>query len=114
MNLDQRIIEVLILDGAQTASALADRFNLSWERTNDILDGLAKQGQVCCLPGQRPGDAVCSQCPDTEYEDAEPGEPCEFEFCHGRMIDACFWRFCGGPVSQALSVESQISNSRIH
>lgn len=106
-DLRQTLIETLIFEGAQTASQLADSLSQPLRSVNDCLGDLVRSGQVRCVVGSRLGDRICPNC-QTEYQDAEPGDRCDLlDWCQGYLIDDCKWVFCGGPVSQVLSLTQQ-------
>lgn len=105
--LHNRIIETLIFDGPTLAGDLADTFGVSREEIVEALNELKDDGQVAPRWNRLPGDAVCSEDYRHRYEeveDEELGSGCEEEGCFGFLVDDCRWRYCGGPVSEALRV----------
>ncbi len=96
----QDVIEAVIFGGAPTADELAEELDCYYEDVVEQLEQLRAEGLVCNLLYEATRDyenAFCA-CP------LVPGYHTHFREIH--------WRYCGGPISQALSIESQISDSR--
>jgi predicted transcriptional regulator len=104
--LGREIIEALILDGTQTGEELAETLKIRkrWTRRSVMreLQELARQGQIRTWKTDRPGDTSCVHC-GRRFVESEPGDRCP-RLCGGWLVDDCAWVFCGGPISQALSI----------
>ena len=96
--LSSQIAEVLIFHGESTASKIARRLGAKRDEVIVRLESLRAEGQV----GRNGaiGDCVCKRC-DVEWLESEPGDSCELNYCPGRLVDDCYWVFCGGPISKA-------------
>lgn len=107
---NNRLIEALIFEPL-TASELADILRSNWSEVIEVLQELSLQGLVRAGFNQVEGDMICVTCGEEDQGDeAEPGFDCihrgEGETgCPGWVVDNCWWVYCGGPISRALSGE---------
>jgi hypothetical protein len=86
--LRQDMIEVLIRHNRPTATEIAAYLDWYYEDVVEMLEQLRDEGLVCNLVGEEPGDVF------GDYETQGTNE----------VIQHVHWRWCGGPVSEALRV----------
>ena len=86
--LRQDLIEAVIRHNRLTATELADILDWYYEDVVELLEQLRDEGLVCNLAGEEPGDWF------GDYETQGTTE----------IIQHVHWRWCGGPISEALRV----------
>lgn len=95
-NEELRLLALQVFLGPLTARELADGLDYGYDDVVELLEGLRDEG-LARNPSGEPTE-------DSEWID----------YLGGRLRRAeARWLYCGGPISQALSVESQISDSKI-
>jgi len=84
--LRQDLIEVVIRHNRPTATEIAEILDWYYEDVVTLLEQLRDEGLVCNLLGEEDEDIV--------------GEPEGYS----DIIKHIHWRWCGGPISEALKV----------
>ena len=84
--LREDVIDLVALHDSLTAREIADVLEWYYEDICELLAQLRREGLVCNLAGEETDDLIVDH------------EGCEF------IIEVVHWRWCGGPISEALRV----------